>query len=189
KGHLYTKRQYKIEQGELLDIQDIDLTTNDELLQEALAGKADVRLTEIVSTIQAEQNAIIRAHLKQPIIVQGAAGSGKTTIALHRISYFLYTMGEHFPSDKLMILAPSQLFMEYIGDVLPELGVGRICQTTFAEYVLDATGLKLMLTDPNKKLELLTARDSVDEEQLFIARMKGTLYYREIMHRYVNKLE
>ena len=56
-----------------------------------------------------------------------------------------------------MIFAPSKLFMEYIGDVLPELGVGRICQTTFAEYVLNATGLKLKLTDPNKKLELLTA--------------------------------
>ena len=188
-GHLFSKRQYKIEEGELLDVLDIDLTTNDELLQDALAGKADVRLTEIVSTIQAEQNEIIRANLKQPIIVQGAAGSGKTTIALHRISYFLYTMGTDFPSEKLMILAPSKLFMEYIGDVLPELGVGRICQTTFAEYVLDATGLKLKLADPNKKLELLTAADSVNEDQLFIARMKGTLRYREIMQRYVEKLE
>ena len=143
------------------------LTTNDELLQEALAGKADTRLTEIVSTIQAEQNAIIRANLKQPIIVQGAAGSGKTTIALHRISYFLYTMGEHFPSDKLMILAPSKLFMDYIADVLPELGVGRICQTTYSEYVLNATGLKLKLTDPDAKLEQLTESATLDARQAF----------------------
>lgn len=188
-GHLYSKRQYKIEEGELLDILDIDLTTNDELLQEALAGKADVRLTEIVSTIQAEQNEIIRANLKQPIIVQGAAGSGKTTIALHRISYFLYTMGADFPSDKLMILAPSKLFMEYIGDVLPELGVGRICQRTFAEYVLNATGVKLKLADPNEKLELLTTESALNEEAISIAKMKGTLQYREIMQRYVEKLE
>ena len=188
-GHLYSKRQYRIEEGELLDIRDVDLTTNDELLQEALAGKADTRLTEIVSTIQAEQNAIIRANLKQPIIVQGAAGSGKTTIALHRISYFLYTMGENFPSDKLMILAPSKLFMDYIADVLPELGVGRICQTTYSEYVLSATGLKLKLTDPDAKLEQLTESDMLDAGVLFVTRVKGSLQYREIMQRYVHKLE
>ncbi|WP_342505705.1 RNA polymerase recycling motor HelD [Sporosarcina sp. FSL K6-2383] len=188
-GHLYSKRQYQIEDGELLDIRDIDLTTNDELLQEALAGKADTRLMEIVSTIQAEQNAIIRANLKQPIIVQGAAGSGKTTIALHRISYFLYTMGEHFPANKLMILAPSKLFMDYIADVLPELGVGQICQRTYAEYVLNATGLKLKLTDPDAKLAQLAQSATLDEEKLFVTRVKGTLDYREIMQRYVTKLE
>lgn len=188
-GHLYSKRQYRIENGELLDIRDIDLTTNDELLQEALAGKADTRLTEIVSTIQAEQNAIIRANLKQPIIVQGAAGSGKTTIALHRISYFLYTMGEHFPANKLMILAPSKLFMDYIADVLPELGVGQICQTTYADYVLNATGLKLKLTDPDAKLAQLAQSTTLDVDKLFVTRVKGTLDYREIMQRYVKKLE
>ncbi|MFC5590656.1 RNA polymerase recycling motor HelD [Sporosarcina soli] len=189
KGHLFSKRQYKIEDGELLAIRDIDLTTNDELLQEALAGKADTRLTEIVTTIQAEQNAIIRANLKQPIIVQGAAGSGKTTIALHRISYFLYTMGEHFPSDKLMILAPSKLFMDYIADVLPELGVGRICQMTYAEYILQATGLNLKLTDPNSKLEWLTETDILENRHLFSTRVKGTLAYRDSMQRYVERLE
>lgn len=188
-GHLFSKRQYKIEEGELLDIRDIDLTTNDELLQDALAGKADTRLTEIVSTIQAEQNAIIRANLKQPIIVQGAAGSGKTTIALHRISYFLYTMGEHFPPDKLMILAPSKLFMDYIADVLPELGVARICQTTYAEYILNATGLNLKLIDPNKKLEQLTESETLEARHLFSTRVKGSLAYREIMQRYVIRLE
>ncbi|QTD41262.1 RNA polymerase recycling motor HelD [Sporosarcina sp. Te-1] len=187
-GHLFSKRQYKIEEGELLDIRDIDLTTNDELLQEALSGKADVRLTEIVSTIQAEQNEIIRANLHQPIIVQGAAGSGKTTIALHRISYFLYTMTD-FPANKLMILAPSKLFMDYIGDVLPELGVGNIYQSTFDEYVLQATGLSLKLTDPNRKLEHLTAAESMGEESLFLTRMKGSLQYRTIMQRYIEKLE
>lgn len=187
-GHLFSKRQYKIEEGELLDIMDVDLTTNDELLQDALSGKADTRLTEIVSTIQAEQNEIIRANLKQPIIVQGAAGSGKTTIALHRISYFLYTMGEDFPSNKLMILAPSKLFMDYIGDVLPELGVSQICQTTFTDYVVNATGLKLKLKDPNGLLEHLTA-NGVDSEKISISRVKGTLGYREIMKAYVDKLE
>lgn len=188
KGHLFAKRQYKIENGELLDIRDIDLTTNDELLQEALAGKADVRLTEIVSTIQKEQNEIIRAHLRQPIIVQGAAGSGKTTIALHRISYFLYTMGEHFNPEQLMILAPNKLFIDYIGDVLPELGVDRICQTTFTDYVLSATKLKLKLQNPNEQLESLVAGGS-HQPTAWIAEMKGSLYYRDVIERYVQKLE
>lgn len=188
KGHLFAKRQYKIENGELLDIRDIDLTTNDELLQEALAGKADVRLTEIVSTIQKEQNEIIRAHLRQPIIVQGAAGSGKTTIALHRISYFLYTMGEHFNPEQLMILAPNKLFIDYIGDVLPELGVDKICQTTFTDYVLSATKLKLKLQNPNEQLESLVAGGS-HQPTAWIAEMKGSLYYRDVIERYLQKLE
>lgn len=186
KGHLFSKRQYKIENGKLLDVRDIDLTTNDELLQDALAGKADVRLTEIVSTIQAEQNEIIRAHLKQPILVQGAAGSGKTTIALHRISYFLYTMGEHFKPQNLMILAPNRLFIDYIADVLPELGVGQICQTTFAEYVQKATNIKVKIQNANEQLE--NAIQSV-EEYSWITRMKGTMQYLEIMDRYIKKLE
>ena len=188
-GHLFSKRQYTIERGELQSVRDIDLTTNDELLQEALSGKADVRLTEIVSTIQAEQNEIIRAHLKQPIIVQGAAGSGKTTIALHRISYFLYTMGEHFPAEKLMILAPSKLFMDYIADVLPELGVGQICQTTFTEYVLNATGIKVKLKDVNLKLAALTEQEKPDEMMLWLSQMKGSLSYMMLIDAYLYEYE
>ncbi|MGG0656203.1 RNA polymerase recycling motor HelD [Rummeliibacillus pycnus] len=189
KGHLYSKRQYKIEKGRLLEVRDIDLTTNDELLQDALAGKADVRLTEIVSTIQAEQNEVIRAHLKQPILVQGAAGSGKTTIALHRISYFLYTMGEHFRAQDLMILAPNKLFIDYIADVLPELGVGQICQTTYAEYVQNATNIKLKLQDSNEQLEKLVQQEEIDEISLWISKMKGTLEYRDIIASYITKIE
>lgn len=185
-GHLFSKRQYKIEDGKLIDVRDIDLTTNDELLQDALAGKADVRLTEIVSTIQAEQNEIIRAHLKQPIIVQGAAGSGKTTIALHRISYFLYTMGEHFNASQLMILAPNNLFIDYIADVLPELGVGKIRQSTFSDYVMSATKMKLKLTDPNQYLEQLV--NTRKKAGLDIARLKGSLEYRDMMQTYVDEL-
>ncbi|MEK5183774.1 RNA polymerase recycling motor HelD [Solibacillus sp. FSL W7-1324] len=188
-GHLFAKRQYKIENGELINYRDVDLTTNDELLQEALEGKADVRLTEIVSTIQKEQNEIIRAHLRQPILVQGAAGSGKTTIALHRISYFLYTMGEHFNPEQLMILAPNRLFIDYIADVLPELGVDKICQTTYAQYVLDALNLKLKLQNPNEQLEQLIANPSVQQESAIISKTKGSPFYEIMMNRYIEHHE
>lgn len=186
-GELHKKRQYKIEHGELLDIRDVDLTTTDELLQEALAGKADVRLTEIISTIQKEQNDIMRAHLKQPIIVQGAAGSGKTTIALHRISYFLYTMGEHFNAEDLMILTPSKLFINYIADVLPDLGVGNIQQTTYSDYVCHALKLKVKLAPVNETLEQLIEDDVTHYE--WITRMKGSLQFKELLDRYVTRLE
>lgn len=188
-GHLFAKRQYKIEAGALLDYRDVDLTTNDELLQDALEGKADVRLTEIVSTIQQEQNEIIRAHLRQPILVQGAAGSGKTTIALHRISYFLYTMGGHFHPSQLMILAPNQLFIEYIGDVLPELGVDQICQTTYADYVQAAIGVKLKLTNANAQLEELVENNTSSLPAFNISKLKGTLLYRDMMNRIIKRHE
>ena len=84
-GFLSLKRQYEIENGLLKEIRDIDLTTHDELLQKSLSGKADNRLTEIVATIQNEQNEVIRASLKHPIIVQGAAGAGKQR--LHSIEF------------------------------------------------------------------------------------------------------
>ncbi|BDH60208.1 DNA helicase [Lysinibacillus sp. PLM2] len=188
-GHLFAKRQYKIEDGNLVSFQDVDLTTNDDLLQEALSGKADVRLTEIVATIQQEQNEIIRAHLRQPILVQGAAGSGKTTIALHRISYFLYTMGEHFNPEQLMILAPNKLFIDYIGEVLPELGVERICQTTFAEYVQNATGIKLKLQDPNEQLEQLIEGNDHTLPSFNIPKIKGSLQYKELLDRLIKMHE
>jgi DNA helicase-2/ATP-dependent DNA helicase PcrA len=111
------------------------LTTTDELLQESLSKSSSNRLTDIITTIQEEQNKIIRADLNKPIIVQGAAGSGKTTIALHRISYFIYHYKDLFDPRQLMILAPSRVFIDYISEALPELGVEKVKQFTFSEYI------------------------------------------------------
>ncbi|KIL48737.1 RNA polymerase recycling motor HelD [Jeotgalibacillus campisalis] len=188
-GYLSLKRQYQIEKGELLSIQDVDLTTTDELLQQSLAGKADNRLTEIVSTIQKEQNDIIRAPLNRPIIVQGAAGSGKTTIALHRISYFLYVNSETFHPSDLMILAPNQLFIEYISEVLPELGVDKINQTTLIDYMTKATGQTIRLADPVKKLVSLIEEDDSSEETKKLSEFKGSLLFLKIIDRYLNHIE
>src|SRR5690606_13492366 len=152
KGYLSLKRQYIIEDGELEEIRDVDLTTTDELLQKSSSESASNRLTDIVSTIQEEQNNIIRADLNKPIIVQGAAGSGKTTIALHRISYFIYTYADYFSPDQLMILAPNRLFIDYISEVLPELGVDNILQTTFVDFVKKCLGKPIKLTKPEEKL-------------------------------------
>ncbi|KQL50688.1 DNA helicase [Heyndrickxia shackletonii] len=188
-GFLSQKRQFIIENGELTDIRDIDLTTNDELLQMSLANSSSNRLTEIVSTIQEEQNNVIRADLNKPIIVQGAAGSGKTTIALHRLSYFIYTYAEHFTPNQLMILAPNRLFIDYISEVLPELGVENIHQTTFVDYVLKCIGKKIKLKHPDEKLLKFMNRE-IQEPELtrWISAFKGSLQFRDIINQYLQDI-
>jgi DNA helicase-2/ATP-dependent DNA helicase PcrA len=188
-GYLSLKRQYIIEDGNLQDIRDVDLTTTDELLQESLSGSSSNRLTDIVSTIQEEQNRIIRADLNKPIIVQGAAGSGKTTIALHRISYFIYTYQEHFRPEQLMILAPNNLFIDYISEVLPELGVDRILQTTFIDYVKSCIGKKIKLRSPSEKLMGFINHEYEDPEMVqWLASFKGSLEFKEIIDRYLSDI-
>ncbi|WP_404450349.1 UvrD-helicase domain-containing protein [Sutcliffiella horikoshii] len=188
-GYLSLKRQYIMEDGELQDIRDVDLTTTDELLQESLSGSSSNRLTDIVSTIQEEQNRIIRADLNKPIIVQGAAGSGKTTIALHRISYFIYTYQDQFRPEQLMILAPNNLFIDYISEVLPELGVDRILQTTFIDFVLSCIGKKVKLRPPSEKLMGFINHEYEDPEMVqWLASFKGSLEFKDIIDRYLSDI-
>ncbi|GAA0314006.1 RNA polymerase recycling motor HelD [Bacillus carboniphilus] len=188
-GFLSLKRQYKIEDGKLIDCQDVDLTTTDELLQDSLSGKADSRLTEIVSTIQAEQNQVIRADLNRPIIVQGAAGSGKTTIALHRISYFIYQYAEKFRPEQLMIIAPNKMFIDYISDVLPELGVDKIRQATFIDFVKECIGKKLKVVNPEQKLISFLNKEVENEKMVkWLSSFKGSLTYKKIINRYLKDI-
>ncbi|WP_411954645.1 RNA polymerase recycling motor HelD [Alkalibacillus sp. S2W] len=187
-AYLALKRQFMIEDGELQSIRDIDLTTTDELLQESLEGSAGSRLTEIVSTIQEEQNRVIRSDLNKPMIVQGAAGSGKTTIALHRISYFIYQYAENFDPDKLMILAPNHVFLDYISEALPELGVDRINQTTLTDYVQQAIGKNLTIIH-NKDLESLSQLNDEETDQLkYLSNLKGSSFFKTIINNFINDL-
>lgn len=142
-GELQLKRQYEIEARQLLNIFDKDLTPMDEFLQKALWQKKDNRLKDIVSTIQEEQDGVIRAEKNRVVLTQGVAGSGKTTILLHRIAYLLYTYQEELPPDSILLLVPNHLFLTYIQEVLPELGVDQIQQGTYEEVVLK----RMELTD------------------------------------------
>ncbi|WP_175988086.1 RNA polymerase recycling motor HelD [Bacillus sp. Marseille-Q1617] len=189
-GDLSLKRQYMIEDGYLEEIRDIDLTTTDELLQDSLAKSSSNRLTEIISTIQEEQNRIIRADLNKPIIVQGAAGSGKTTIALHRISYFIYNYKQHFDPRQLMILAPSNLFIDYISEALPELGVERVRQTTFSDYVMTCLEKKLKLVEDDKLIRLIERNHDVEVKKAsWISGFKGSKTFRRILDHYIEEIE
>lgn len=190
---LILKRQYTINNAMLEDIMDVDITTTDAFLQAALGENKDNRLKDIVSTIQAEQNEIIRADIRYPLIVQGAAGSGKTTIALHRIAYLIYTFAKSISPDNFLIIAPNGLFLNYISEVLPELGVEHIKQLTYIELTYMLTGIKYKLADPDEKLiRFISGKTNKSGEmQLLkgISHFKGTLEFKDMVDRYITSFE
>ena len=134
KGELKRKRQYKIENGNLLGIFDNSLNINDEVLQDVLAHESSDKMKNVVNTIQQEQNQVIRNLEDHNLIVQGIAGSGKTTVALHRIAFLLYRL-KNLSSRNILIFSPNPIFTEYISDVLPSLGEDNTLQTTFNDYL------------------------------------------------------
>lgn len=194
-GRLLLKRQFSIEKGKLREIFDIDITTNDEFLQASLGANADSRLKEIVSTIQEEQNSVIRADMWKPLIVQGAAGSGKTTIALHRIAYLIYTYQKTFKPDNFMIIAPSKFFLNYISEVLPELGVEKTKQTTFEEFAANIIGQKFKVRDANEKLlSFIINNPSLEQKERNIllqqeSEFKSGVVFKDVLDEYITVVE
>ena len=128
-GNILKKRQYTIEDAKLLHIFDNEINIDDELLQEVLATESSDKMKNIVNTIQKEQNNIIRNVNDKNLIVQGIAGSGKTSVALHRIAFLLYKIDE-LNSNNILILSPNQVFSKYISNVLPELGEENTKETS-----------------------------------------------------------
>lgn len=133
-GNMSLKRQYEIEHGQLLDYFDVDLVSNDNLLQKYLNSNNDARLKSIVSTIQREQNEVIRKKLSDNLIIQGVAGSGKTTVALHRIAYLVYNYLNSIQQNQYLVIGPNPVFLKYIKSVLPELDVSGVEQCTFEQF-------------------------------------------------------
>ena len=133
-GELKRKRQYKIEDCKLLGVFDNSLNIDDEVLQDVLAKESSEKMKNVVNTIQQEQNQVIRNLEDHNLIVQGIAGSGKTTVALHRIAFLLYRI-PNLSSNHILIFSPNPIFTEYISDVLPSLGENNTLQTTFNDYL------------------------------------------------------
>lgn len=134
------KRQYVIKKGELKGLFDSEVDVKDDILQMVLSENSGSKLKDIVMTIQAEQDQIIRQPRNKIVVVNGTAGSGKTTIALHRVAYLLYNYRKIL-QDKVVILGPNQIFMEYIKEVLPTLGEEDIKQETFVDFALNMLDL------------------------------------------------
>ena len=133
-GEITNKRQFKIEQGNLIRVFDNSINIDDDMLQEVLSTSSNEKMKNIVNTIQQEQNLIIRNTEDRNLIVQGIAGSGKTSVALHRIAFLLYKI-ENLKSNNILIFSPNQIFSEYISNVLPELGEDNTMQTTFHDFL------------------------------------------------------
>lgn len=132
-GEIKLKRQYKINGDEIERCFDSDINIDDEYLQEILSSSSSEKMTNIVNTIQKEQNEIIRNVNDKYLIVQGIAGSGKTSVALHRIAYLLYRES-NLKSSNVLIFSPNEVFSEYISEVLPELGEDNVMQTTYSDF-------------------------------------------------------
>ncbi|MCI8638695.1 MAG: AAA family ATPase [Coprococcus sp.] len=130
-GEILTKWQYKIRSGRMVYELESDIKIDDEILRQELSANSDAKLRSIVRTIQREQNAIIRNKKDKILVIQGAAGSGKTSIALHRIAYLLYHDRKHLKSSNILILSPGSVFSDYISHILPELGEERIQEMSF----------------------------------------------------------
>lgn len=135
-GIIERKRQYTIENAKLIHIFDNEINIDDKLLQEVLATESSEKMKNIVNTIQKEQNQVIRNIQDKKLIVQGIAGSGKTSVALHRIAFLLYKI-PYLTSNNILIFSPNKVFSEYISNVLPELGEENTKETSIHEFLLN----------------------------------------------------
>lgn len=191
-GDLELKRQYEIESRRLINIFDKGLTPMDEFLQQALWQKKDNRLKDIVSTIQGEQNDIIRADKGNVVIVQGVAGSGKTTIVLHRIAYLMYTYKDILKPENILIIVPNNLFLNYISDVLPDLGVEEITQSTFEDLAINLLEESYKLTEAEDKLISLLDHESLADEERenikFTSVFKGSYLFKGIIDEVLDEV-
>ncbi|GAA4701638.1 UvrD-helicase domain-containing protein [Brevibacillus fulvus] len=209
RGEVKLKRNFAIENGQITGIYDgalketIDREVGqpdeflhegfiDEFLASSLNQTNDSRLKDIVATIQAEQNEIIRAEKDKPLVVQGVAGSGKTTIALHRLSYLIYNYQDTLASKRFMVFAPNRLFLNYISDVLPELGVEDVQQSTFAEWAARLVRPILpkgwRILDPQKPLQLFFEPGKSERERTIAWRrlhFKGSFACKQTLDHYL----
>lgn len=183
-GELLVKRQYEIENGELKSYQDVDTVSNDELLKPYLGANADNRLKNIVSTIQTEQNAIIREPLNKNVIVQGVAGSGKTTVALHRIAYLVYNNRDKIKPEQYLVIGPNKFFVSYISGVLPDLDVNNVSQLTYSELCSDFIDEELELINEEEKL----IKSISNEQELTYERLKVSMKYKDLLDEFINQL-
>lgn len=135
KGEISLKRQYRIRGGKMEFMIESALTVHDDILQKELSSNVDDKMKNIVATIQREQNRIIRNEDIRTLIIQGVAGSGKTSIALHRIAYLLYTFRDSISSKDILIISPNKVFSDYISNVLPELGEETVPETSMEQIL------------------------------------------------------
>lgn len=190
-GKLTLKRQYKINNGKIEYMFDSNLNIDDEVLQDILGKSTDNKMKAIVTTIQREQNKVIRNEEYKNLIVQGPAGSGKTSVALHRIAYLLYKHRDKIRPQNIVIFSPNDIFNDYISNVLPQLGEDNMYQTTFKEYMHKALGNEFIKESYYQMMEYILASKKEDayEKRIGNIKFKSSVEFIDILKRYVSYLE
>ena len=185
KGDMSLKRQIIISNKRVTDIFDVDSVSDDELLKPYLGANADNRLKNIVASIQGEQNYIIRKGIEKNIVVQGVAGSGKTTVALHRIAYLMYNNSDKYKADQFMVIGPNKFFINYISNVLPDLDAGNAVQLTIEELAKKFIDEDILFEDVTKNLSDIID-DGVEKKYL---KFKNSMDYYRLLDNYLNDIE
>lgn len=205
-GEITSKWQYKIRHGKMIYEFESDVKIDDDILKAELGSNGDVQLKNIVRTIQKEQNAIIRNTKDKIMVIQGAAGSGKTSVALHRIAYLLYHDREHLKSSNILVLSPNSVFSDYISHILPELGEENIQEMSFDLYaykelkpfVYDCEDRyhqierELAFADEQqiKRMRWKQSKDFLDEVEAFLLELEDELMnFQTIEYRGFEKTE
>lgn len=202
-GELLLKRKFQVKDGEIANVFDEGVNELivpasedggelvDEFLKLNLEENMSKKLKDVVTTIQQEQNDIIRAFKNKPIIIQGSAGSGKTTVALHRLAYLVYTYGDEMNNRNILVVAPNELFLNYISDILPNLGVSNVKQVTFENLCQEITKVKMKIITKDKKLSEIIEGDDVEGIKYITtsSKIKGTMTYKTILDRLIRNLE
>lgn len=183
KGKITRKRQIIIKDGVLKDVDEQDTLSNDSVLLKYLRENSDARLKSIIATIQREQNKIIRSPLRGDYIIQGTAGSGKTTVALHRIAYLVYNEAKNISESDFMILGPNKYFLNYISDLLPDLDIKNVSQLTFEEIAMKYMGIsKVKLESKNKTLQEVLAGNVSAK----VIEDKSSIEYLKLLENFVD---
>ena len=184
-GEMKLKRQYNIQNRKLVNFQDVDTVSNDEILKPYLNANTDIRLKNIVATIQREQNEIIRSKLNGNLIIQGVAGSGKTTVALHRIAYLVYNNIKTIKPEQYLVIGPNKFFVDYISGVLPDLDVDNVSQLTYEEIVKELLNEDFVFI--NNRENFINSINNTND--LFYEKLKVSLLFKDLIDKFLNEFD
>ncbi len=186
-GDIHLKRQYHIREGRMEFMIENDVNIHDEVLQRELSKTSDDKMKAIVATIQRDQNAVIRNESSPVMIIQGVAGSGKTSIALHRIAFLLYRFRDSIAAKDILILSPNKVFADYISNVLPELGEAQIPETGIDELAHDLLENKIRFQTSFQQIAVL--QETHDEQLIERVRYKSDFAFLRNLNQYLIHLE
>ncbi len=182
-GEITLKRQFKIKNSTVEYALESSIGINDEVLQKELSHTSDQKMKNIIATIQKEQNQIIRNEYANVLVIQGVAGSGKTSIALHRVAYFLYKYKDRLSAQNIMIISPNRVFADYIANVLPELGEEPVTETGFEDIAAELLNNSMDFEKFAEQIEAILEED--DQRLLERIKFKSSLEFLSLLDEYL----